>query len=104
MKHPQSFPPATQSTKSMQRFDKAVCLDNKSAITTCNHFIRYSMDDTVREMRKQRAAAPASVAVRVLVGCGCACETQRMHVLAVTGSGTDEALVYVSGTVWGPQG
>lgn len=85
MKHPQSFPLATQSTKSMQRFDKAVCLDNKSAITTCNHFIRYSMDDTVREMRKQRVAesnvervgaVPASVhvtlAMCVLV-CVCVC-------------------------------
>lgn len=47
----------------MQRFDKAVCLDNKSAITTCNHFIRYSMDDTVREMRGKKE------------GCGCNVES-----------------------------
>lgn len=42
--------------------------------------------------------APASV--HDTSGYVCVC-TQGMHVLAVTGSGTDEALVYVSGTVWG---
>lgn len=63
----------------MQRFDKAVCLDNKSAITTCNHFIRYSMDDTVREMRKKEGsgcnveragAAPACGWMRARGGAG----------------------------------
>lgn len=93
----------------MQYFDKAVCPDNKSAITMCNHFIRYSMDDTVREIRKKRgqwlqsgkywfgACSWANARARI---CGLGARAY-VHGLCVCcdWDWTDETLVYLSGPV-----
>lgn len=79
----------------MQRFDKAVCLDNKSAITMCNHLIRYSMDDTVREMRKKEGCGCNVESVGSACGWLRACahagwareHTSTVYAFAVTGTG-----------------
>lgn len=79
----------------MQCFDKAVCLHNKSAITTCNHFISYSMDDTLREIRTKEGCGcnvesigSARGRIRARGRASWACEhTSAVFAFAVTGTG-----------------